>query len=141
MLFRSDLAGVPWPESIDGICPMEIAANNDPEEYLSEYPGLFIWGGIDKRELRTTREKVRAEVVRRYATARRHGRYVPMVDHGVPPDIPLRNFFYMAELLKGFARGEDLETYEPPCELEKELGEIEEMFDPDAAIRRAYGEE
>ena len=67
--------------------------------------------------------------------------YIPTVDHGVPPDIPIRNFLYMVELIQGFARGEDLDTYEPPCRYEKELGPIEEMFDPRAAYAAAYGEE
>jgi len=129
-----------YPEALDGILPMEIAANNDPERYLRKYPGLFITGGIDKRELRFSRERVRAEVVRRYRTARELGRYIPTVDHGVPPDIPLRNFLYMVELIKGFADGQPLQTYEPPCVLEKQLGPIEEMFDPRKAIQAAYGE-
>jgi uroporphyrinogen decarboxylase len=129
------------PEAIDGNVPVEIAANNDPEAYLGRFPKLVLRGGIDKRELRFSREQARAEVVRRYRTARKYGRYVPTVDHGVPPDIPLRNFLYMVELLKGFANGEDLDTYEPPCELEKQLGPIEEMFDPRRAIDAAYGED
>ena len=37
--------------------------------------------------------------------------------------------------------GEDLDTYEPPCELERELAPIEELFDPRSAIARAYGRE
>jgi len=126
------------PTAIDGTVPMEIAANNDPARYLEEHPGLYVCGGIDKRELRLDRSRVRAEVGRRYATARRYGGYVPAVDHGVPPDVPLRNFLYMAQLIKGFADGEDLETYEPPCQLEALLGDVTEMFDADRAIRRAY---
>ena len=129
------------PTGIDAIQPIEIAAHNDPEEYLAQYPRLFIHGGIDKRELRFTKEQTRAEVVRRYRAVREHGRYIPHCDHGVPPDIPLRNFLYMAELLKGFAAGEDLDSYEPPGELEAQLGPIEEMFDPRSAIAAAYGQE
>lgn len=125
------------PETIDGIVPMEIAANNDPRRYLAEHPGLFIMGGIDKRELMRDRDAVRAEVVRRYGAAREFSRYIPTVDHGVPPDVPLRNFIYMAELLKGFARGEDLRTYEPTRSIERELGPVEEMFDPIRAIEEA----
>mgnify|MGYP000944853769 CR=1 FL=1 len=79
------------------------------------------------------------EVARSYKVAREYGGYIPTVDHGVPPDIPLRTFLYMVELLKGFANGEDLDTYEPPCELEQQLGPIEEMFDPRQAIAAAYG--
>lgn len=133
--------GNPDDRVLDGIQPIEIAAYNDPEEILTRYPGIFIHGGIDKRELRFSREQARAEVARRFRTAWKHGGYIPHVDHGVPPDIPLRNFLYYVELAKGFARGEDLDTYEPPCELEKQLGPIEEMFDPRSATARAYGRE
>ncbi len=138
---NSQILATMHPEGIDAISPMEIAADNDPERYLMMYSKLYLSGGIDKRELRFSKEQVRAEVVRRYATARKYGRYIPSVDHGVPPDIPLRNFLYMVELLKGFADGADLNTYEPPCELEKQLGPIEEMFDPRKAIAEAYGDE
>ena len=118
------------PDAVDGIQPIEIAAHNDPEVILTDYPGIFIHGGVDKRELRFGRDQLRAEVAKRFETARRHGGYIPHVDHGVPPDIPLRNFLYFVELSRGFCDGEDLETYEPPCELEKQLGPIEEMFEP-----------
>jgi len=137
---NSQIIDVFHPSAIDGIWPMEIAAGNDPERYLEGHPRLFITGGIDKRELRAGRERVRAEVVRRYRTARRCGGYIPAVDHGVPPDVPLRNFLYMAELIKGFANGEDLDTYEPPGELEAQLGEIEEMFDATRAIAEGYAD-
>lgn len=137
----SQILKIFYPIAIDGIFPLEIAANNDPERYLKKYPQLFIWGGIDKRELRFSRRRLRAEVVRRYIVAREYGGYIPTVDHAVPPDIPLRNFLYMVELIKGFANGEDIDTYEPPCSLEKKLGENEEIFDPLKAIRSAHGKD
>ncbi len=136
--YNGQIIPVMYPTSIDAIQPIEIAAGNDPEVFLQEYPGIFLEGGIDKRELRFSNEQARVEVARRYRTAREYGGYIPHVDHGVPPDIPLRTFLYMVELLRGFADGEDLETYEPPCELEKQLGPIEEMFDPKKAIAQAY---
>ena len=138
--FNYQIMDVMYPDVLDGIQPIEIAAGNDPEEMLRRYPGIFIHGGIDKRELRFSREQARTEVARRFKTACQSGGYIPHVDHGVPPDIPLRNFLYYVELAKGFARGEDIETYEPPCDLEKQLGPIEEMFDPGKAIAEAYDE-
>jgi hypothetical protein len=119
-----------YPTGIDGIEPMEIAALNDPAEYLARHSGIAIEGGIDKRELRFDKARARREVCKRYAAARRFGRYVPAVDHGVPPDVPLRTFLYVAELLKGLAGGADIDTYEAPGELEARLGPIQEMFDP-----------
>ena len=137
--YNNQILDVLYPQALDGIQPIEIAAGNDPEEILTRYPGIFIHGGVDKREMRLSREALRAEVAKRYETAWKHGGYIPHTDHGVPPDIPLRNFLYYVELAKGFCDGEDLDTYEPPCELEKELGPIEEMFDPHSAIALAYG--
>ncbi len=139
--YNGQILEVLYPEGITGIAPLEIAAGNDPEVYLRQYPMIFLEGGIDKRELRFTKERVRAEVVKRYRVARKYGGYIPTVDHGTPPDVPLRNFLYMVELLRGFADGEDLDTYEPPGELEAQLGPIEEMFDHRAALAAAYGQE
>ena len=136
--YNGQILPVMYPEAIDGIQPIEIAAGNDPEEILRGSPGIYIQGGIDKRELRFDKGRAREEVVKRYRVAREYGGYIPTVDHGVPPDIPLRTFLYMVELLKGFADGEDLDTYEPPCELEQQLGPVEAMFDPHQAIAAAY---
>lgn len=119
------------PDGIDGIEPIEIAAGNDPEAYLTAYPRLYIQGGIDKREMRFSRAQTRAEVVRRFKSAWKHGRYIPTVDHGVPPDIPLRNFLYFVELARGLADGENPDTYEPPGDLEGQLGPVEQMWTPD----------
>jgi uroporphyrinogen decarboxylase len=137
--FNGEILDVFCPEALDGVSPVEIAAGNDPERMLLAHPGVFLQGGIDKRELRFSRPQLRAEVARRYRTAWQLGGYIPHVDHGVPPDIPLRNFLYFVELARGFCDGEDLDTYEPPCELEKQLAPIEEMFDPNSVIAAAYG--
>ena len=129
-----------YPGAIDAVSPVEIAAGNDPAVYLARHRGVYLSGGIDKRQLRRDRNAVRAEVVRRCAAAREFGGYVPMVDHGVPPDVPLRNYLHMVELLKGFADGEPLDSYETEGALEAELGPIERMFDPGDAISGAYDE-
>lgn len=137
--YCGQIAGVMYPGCLDGFSPMEIAAGNDPEEFLQRWPGIFLRGGIDKRELARDRARLRAEVVERYRVAREYGGYIPCVDHAVPPDVPLRNFLYYAELARGLCHGEDLDSYEPPCELEAQLGPIEEMFDHRSAIAAAYG--
>ena len=139
--YNGQILDVLYPEVLDGIQPIEIAAGNDPERMLRDYPQIFIHGGVDKRELAKSRERVRAEVAARYRTAWDFGTFIPHTDHGVPPDIPLRNFLYYVELAKGFCNGEDLERYEPPCTLEEQLGPIEEMFDHRSAIAAAYGED
>jgi uroporphyrinogen decarboxylase len=128
--YVGEILDVFYPEGIDGLVPVEIAAGNDPEIFLEKHKGLFLLGGIDKRELRFTKEQARAEIAKRYKVARKYLTFLPGIDHGTPPDVPLRNYLYMNELIKGLADGEDIDTYEPPCELEKQLGPIVEMFDP-----------
>jgi uroporphyrinogen decarboxylase len=139
--YAGEIVDAFYPAALDGIAPNEIAAGNDPERELREHPTLFIEGGIDKREMRFSREQLRAEVIRRYRVAREYGRYIPTVDHGVPPDVPLRNYLYYVELMKGLADGADLNTYEPPCVLERQLGPVEEMFDPFRTILDVYEDE
>jgi len=102
-----------YPSAVDGVCPMEIAAYNDPAAYLQNHPSLVVFGGIDKRELMKTKECTRTEVAKRYRLSRQIPNYIPTVDHGVPPDVPLRNFLYMVELIQGFSNGESLDTFEP----------------------------
>ena len=139
---NSQILEVMYPEGLTGISPVEVAANNDPAGYLAKYPKLYLYGAIDKRELRFDKDRARAEVAKRFRTAWEYGGYIPSVDHATPPDVPLRNFLYVVELAKGFAHGKNINTYEPPpCELEQQLGPIEEMFDHRKAVARAYAEE
>jgi len=120
---------------INAVSPIEIAANNDPVAYRKKYgKRLLMMGGIDKRELRFDKARVRREVMSKVPWLVEQGGYIPAVDHGVPPDIPLRNFLYMCELIKEIACGGDLSVWDAPGELEKQLGPIEEMWTPDMAL-------
>ncbi len=93
----------------DGSWPTEIAAGNDPLTYRKRFgKDIVHFGGIDKRELRFDFERVKQEVMSKVPELLELGGYVPMVDHGVPPDIPVRNFLYMAELIKAVAEGRDV---------------------------------
>jgi uroporphyrinogen decarboxylase len=119
---------------INCVSPVEIAANNDPIEYRKKYgKNLSMMGGIDKRELRFDKARVKKEVMSKVPYLVESGGYIPSVDHGVPPDIPLRNYLYMCELIKEIACGGNPELWEPPCVLEKRLGPIEEMWKPENA--------
>jgi len=139
--YCGQIAETMYPGCLDGFSPMEIAAGNDPEQFLQRWPEMLLIGGIDKRELARDRARLRAEVARRYRTAWELGGYIPCVDHAIPPDIPLRSFLYYVEYAQGLCRGQDPECYEPPGELERQLGPIEAMFDHRSAIAAAYGEE
>ena len=73
-----------------GTSPCEINSRIDPEGLHEAFPKLNMSGGIDKRALTRGPEEIEAEV-RRYKTAWTHGRYVPVLDHGAPPDISWEN--------------------------------------------------
>ena len=73
--YNGQILEVMYPSGIDGIQPIEIAAGNDPEEFLVKYPRIYIHGGIDKRELRFSRERLRQEVA---SATRRPGSMVVM---------------------------------------------------------------
>ncbi len=94
----------------DGSWPTEIAAGNDPLAYRKRFGREIVhFGGIDKRELRFDFARVKQEVMSKVPELLELGGYVPMVDHGVPPDIPVRNLLYMAELIKALAEGRDVD--------------------------------
>ena len=100
-----------WIETgFHGTWPCEIAALNDPVAYRKEYgKTIALLGTIDKRELRFGFEQVKAEVMGKVPFLMEQGGYVPGVDHGVPPDVPVRNYLYLCELLKALAEGKDVE--------------------------------
>ena len=89
-----------------------------------------MWGGIDKREIRG-KDRVYREVMSRVPWLVKQGGYVPMFDHGVPPDVPLRGFLYMCELIKAIAEDRELPKPEDPLPIESQLGPIERMWSPD----------
>ena len=100
-----------WIEAgFHGTWPCEIAALNDPVRYRKEYgTDIALLGAIDKRELRFGFQQVKAEVMGKVPFLMAQGGYVPGVDHGTPPDVPVRNFFYMVELIKALATGQDID--------------------------------
>lgn len=61
---------------------------------------LQLMGGIDKRKLAKTKKEVEKEVMSKIPWMFEQGGYIPMVDHAVPPDVPLENFLYYRQLLK-----------------------------------------
>ncbi|MBC7286647.1 MAG: hypothetical protein H5T86_01105 [Armatimonadetes bacterium] len=89
-----------WLEAgVNGVYPIEIAAGCDPLAYRRQYGRqLLMIGGIDKRALRGTKEDVEAEVMSKVPELVKQGGYSPMVDHAVPPDVPLANFQYYLDL-------------------------------------------
>lgn len=125
-----------WMEAgFDGVWPCEIAALNDPIAYRKKYGAAFaLQGTIDKRELRFGFEEVKREVMGKVPFLMEKGGYLPAVDHGVPPDVPVRNYFYMCELLKALAEGKNVDRVNID-RYRDVLGPIREMWSMDLARR------
>ncbi|MBT4503315.1 MAG: hypothetical protein HOC74_36635 [Gemmatimonadetes bacterium] len=79
---------------VTGIYPFEVQAGMDIAQIRESYPDLQILGGIDKKELATTRERIDAELDKRIPPMLAKGGYIPMADHQIPPDVPWENYLY-----------------------------------------------
>lgn len=125
-----------WIETgFHGTWPVEIAALNDPLHYRREYgTDIAMLGTIDKRALRFGFDEVKAEVLSKVPFLMEKGGYVPGVDHGTPPDVPVRNYFYMVELIKAVAEGRDVDRVNID-RYQDVLGPIRENWSMDLARR------
>ena len=125
-----------WIEAgIDGNFPCEIAADNDPLAYCRKYgKDLALWGCIDKREIRS-KERTYQEVMSKVPKLVEQGGCVPSIDHAVPPDVPLRSYLYMAELIKAITEKKRIPQPEDPLPIEKQLGPIQRLWGPDLLER------
>jgi uroporphyrinogen decarboxylase len=85
----------------DGIEPFEVQAGNDIGEVRKQYgESLVIIGGIDKRVLAQDFNAIDREVKRVLSFfTDKHG-YIPMIDHTIPPNVPLKNYMYYLEVLR-----------------------------------------
>jgi len=83
------------------VWPLEVAAGCDPVRYRKQFgKKLRLMGGIDKRVLREDmpKEAIEEEVMSKVGLIKEGG-YSPIVDHMVPPDVPLENFQYYMKLI------------------------------------------
>jgi uroporphyrinogen-III decarboxylase len=74
--------------------PFEVAADNDVIEIARRYPELVMWGGIDKRVLATSPEEIDEMLYRLLPVMRDRGGFIPICDHGVPPEVPYENYLH-----------------------------------------------
>jgi Uroporphyrinogen decarboxylase (URO-D) len=82
-----------WLEAgIDCMFPLEVAHTN-AFKLREELPSVLLLGGVDKRALIAGRDAIDAEI-RRLRPLIDQGRYIPCVDHRVPPDVSYDNYRY-----------------------------------------------
>ena len=62
--------------------------------FRSRYPGLVMFGGIDKRVLADSKKAIDAHLERILPPMRERGGYIPTCDHGVPEEVTLDNYLH-----------------------------------------------
>jgi hypothetical protein len=85
-----------WLRSgINCMFPLEIA-HTDVSRLREELTDVLLFGGVDKRALIAGRKAIDAEILRLRPLIEQ-GRFVPCVDHRVPPDVTYGNYCYYLE--------------------------------------------
>jgi uroporphyrinogen decarboxylase len=74
--------------------PFEVAAGCDVVEIGKEYPGLRIFGGIDKRVLAAGKDAIDRHVDYILPFMKKRGGYIPTCDHGVPEEVRLEDYLH-----------------------------------------------
>jgi len=90
-----------WIESrINCTTPVEVAAGNNLVEYRKKFgKNIAYIGGIDKRAISKGEKIIEKEMESKVPFLIKEGGYIPSCDHGVPPDISLKNFIYYCKIL------------------------------------------
>jgi len=90
-----------WLESgVTCVFPWETQMGLDVTEVRRQYPTLQMIGGINKHALALGREAIDDEL-RKVPYMLERGRYIPAVDHFVPPDVSWDNYRHFCERLRG----------------------------------------
>ena len=90
-----------WLEGgVRGFYPLEVASDMDAVRLQALYGRrILTWGNVDKRALAQGKAAIDAEIAR-LAPAVAHGGFIPLVDHGVPDDVPYSHYLYYLEQRK-----------------------------------------
>ena len=89
-----------WLEAgVTCLFPWETQMGLDIVEVRRRYPTLQMIGGIDKHRLALGRDAIDKEL-EKIPFMLESGRYLPAVDHFVPPDVPWDNYLYFCERLR-----------------------------------------
>ncbi|MHB1294630.1 MAG: uroporphyrinogen decarboxylase family protein [Anaerolineae bacterium] len=84
---------------INAMMPFEAQAGNDLVAMRNAYPGLGMWGGLNKASLAKDRAAIHAELDRAEQMLALGG-WVPGFDHLIPPDVPWGAFCGFVNELK-----------------------------------------
>ena len=87
-----------WIEGgVRGFYPLEVASGMDAGKLRQQYgQEIVLWGNVDKRALTAGPAAIDAEIAR-LAPLVPQGGFIPLVDHGVPDDVPYQHYLYYLE--------------------------------------------
>ncbi len=93
-----------WLEAgINGTFPLEVMAGNDAVQLSRKYPKeLRMVGNIDKMALIQGEEAIDKELEYKLQYLLKEGGYLPAVDHGIPPEVPLKHYNHYIQCLKKY---------------------------------------
>lgn len=78
----------------DALDPFEVASGCDVVRIGRDHPDLIMSGGIDKRVLAEDTDTIDRYLESILPAMRRRGGYIPTCDHGVPPEVPWKNYLH-----------------------------------------------
>lgn len=85
--------------------PFEVQAGMDIIDIRKQYGNQFtIIGGLNKRALAISEEAIRKELDEKVPFMLDTGGYIPMLDHSVPTDIPLKLFRYYLHYVRSLGQ-------------------------------------
>lgn len=88
---------------VNGFYPFEVQAGMDIIEIKKQYGDSFvIIGGLDKKTLALEENDIKNEVDKKVPFMLNSKGYIPMLDHTVPPDVPLKNFLFFIEYIRNY---------------------------------------
>lgn len=87
---------------VNGMFPFEVQAGCDIVKIRKKYPEFLIMGGLDKRVLAQSKEKIDIELKEKLPYMLKMGGFIPYADHAIPPDVSWENFKYYRYRIKEY---------------------------------------
>lgn len=88
---------------MDVMSPFEVASGCDVVTIGEDYPELRMFGGVDKRVLAQGPAAIDAMVDRIFPAMLDRGGFIPTSDHGVPAEVPLKDYLHYRRRCLEFA--------------------------------------
>ena len=88
---------------MDVMSPFEVASGCDVVEIGKQYPGLVMFGGIDKRILAKGKDTIDKHIDYILPAMKKRGGYIPTCDHGVPEEVSYENYLHYRRRCLEFA--------------------------------------